>query len=390
MRVVPLTPLQPPVVRDELVRRGFDPARADTVARGLESVGLVIDPMPPEDREKLAVAAGARGIEILTGEHWAIMAGGAARLAGLTRPGSAAVPEDVADAMGALLRGVMEIPDAWVTAKGAVPLDGPCVVGILNVTPDSFSDGGRYSNLDDAVRHAESMMEAGAQVIDIGGESTRPGRTQPLSLEEEWARLGPVLLELVRRFPAVPVSVDTVKAETARRALDAGAWIVNDVSGLRHDPEIASLCADHGAGLVLMHSRGDLGDLASYRHAQYSDVAATVMDELLSSVATAESRGMARSRIVLDPGLGFAKEPRHNYAVLNRLGGLAALGLPVMVGPSRKRFLGHATGGDVGARDNATVAACVAGFLSGARLFRVHAVEPVVEALAVVSAIQGA
>jgi dihydropteroate synthase len=378
------------VVRDELVRRGFDPARADTVARGLEPVGLVIDPMPPEDREKLAVAAGEQGVDILTGEDWAIMAGGAARLAGLARPGSHAVPQDVANAMGLLLRGFMEVPDAWVTARGTVALDGPCVVGILNVTPDSFSDGGRYSNLDDAVRHAETMVQTGAQIIDIGGESTRPGKTQSLSAGEEWTRLGPVLREVVRRFPTVPVSVDTVKADTARRALDTGAWIVNDVSGLRHDPEIASLCADHGAGLVLMHSRGDLGDLASYRHAHYADVAATVMDELLSSVATAESRGLARGHIVLDPGLGFSKEPHHNYAVLNRLGGLAALGLPVMVGPSRKRFLGHTIDKEVGARDNATVAACVAGFLSGARLFRVHAVEPVVEALAVVSAIQGA
>lgn len=292
--------------------------------------------------------------------------------------------------MGALLTGVTAVPHAWVTARGTVPLDGACVAGILNVTPDSFSDGGRYSNLDDAARHTETMIEGGAQIIDIGGESTKPGRTQPLAQEQEWGRLGPVLHELVRRFPLVPVSVDTVRAETARQALDAGAWIVNDVSGLRHDPEIASLCADHGAGLVLMHSRGNLGDLASYRHAQYSDVVATVMDELLSSVATAESRGMARSRIVLDPGLGFSKEPQHNYAVLNRLGELAALGFPLMIGPSRKRFLGHTTNKDVGARDNATVAACVVGFLSGARLFRVHAVEPVVEALAVARAVQRA
>lgn len=308
MRVIPLTPSQPLVVRDELVRRGFDPARADS----------------------------------------------------------------------------------WTTAQGAVPLDEPCVVGILNITPDSFSDGGRYSNLDDAVRHAEAMLAAGARVIDVGGESTRPGTMRPLSAHEEWTRLEPVIREVVRRFPAVPLSVDTVKAETARRALGAGAWIVNDVSGLRHDPEIASLCADHGAGLVLMHSRGDFGDLASYRHAQYADVVTAVMDELQSSVAIAESRGLTRSHLVLDPGLGFSKEPRHNYAILNRLDGLTALGFPVMVGPSRKRFLGHTTRRDVGARDNATVAVCVAAFLAGARLFRVHAVEPVVEALAVAGAIRGA
>jgi dihydropteroate synthase len=225
-------------------------------------------------------------------------------------------------------------------------------------------------------------------MIDVGGESTRPGVAQPLPQAEEWRRLEPVLGELLSRFPSLPMSVDTVNHETGRRALELGVWALNDVSGLRSDPGIASLCAEHGAGLILMHSRGSLSEMASYQHAQYDDVATEVAGELQRALGVAEDRGLDRGRIVLDPGLGFAKRPEHNYAVLRGLTVLTALGLPVMVGPSRKRFLGEVIDAEVSQRDNATAAACVAAYSLGATLFRVHDVHRVREALQVAHAIR--
>ncbi len=197
-----------------------------------------------------------------------------------------------------------------------------------------------------------------------------------------------MLRELVRRYPDVPVSVDTVKAETAEFAVDAGAWAVNDVSGLRLDPAIADVCARESAGLILMHSRGAFSQLATYNHADYVDVLAETVGELERSLECATSRGVERERIVLDPGLGFSKRPRQNYEILSQLKAIATLGLPVMVGPSRKRFLGTVTGTDVGNRDVATAAACTVAYLHGADLFRVHAVRPVRESLDVARAIR--
>ncbi|MSR07517.1 MAG: dihydropteroate synthase [Gemmatimonadetes bacterium] len=266
----------------------------------------------------------------------------------------------------------------------------PVVVGILNVTPDSFSDGGQFLDPQAALKHAAALIEEGADLLDVGAESTRPGRPEPVFASEEWRRLEPVLTGLVKRFPSVPVSVDTVKSDVARRALDAGAWIINDVSGLRLDPEIAAVCAAQGAGLVLMHSRGTVSDMATYDHASYDDVMANVTREMAEAVRVAEGRGVARNRIVVDPGLGFAKRPEHNVEVLRRLDTIGALGLPIMVGPSRKRFLGQITGRDIGDRDSATAAACVAAWFGGARLFRVHAVRVVRDALQVAHAVRPA
>jgi dihydropteroate synthase len=197
-----------------------------------------------------------------------------------------------------------------------------------------------------------------------------------------------VLEGIVQRYPDLPLSVDTVKAETAARALDAGAWVINDVSGLRLDPRIADVCAERSAGLVLMHSRGDVSDMASYEHAEYKSVGDEVTAELEAAVSIAVERGVARERIVLDPGLGFAKRPQHNYEILRHLPRLAALGHPLMVGPSRKRFLGAVTGKDTPERDPATAAACVAAYALGASLFRVHAVLPTREALTVAHAVE--
>ena len=175
---------------------------------------------------------------------------------------------------------------------------------------------------------------------------------------------------------------------TTLPAPPAGAWAINDVSGLRLDPEIADVCAEHGAGLVLMHSRGSLSEMASYDHASYGRVVHEVVRELEQAVEVAGSRGVGADRVVLDPGLGFAKRPEHNYEMLRDLPALAALGHPVMVGPSRKRFLGAVAGRDVPHRDAATATACAAAYLGGASLFRVHAVAPVREALAIAHAIR--
>jgi dihydropteroate synthase len=274
---------------------------------------------------------------------------------------------------------------AWEMSRGVISLARPVVVGIVNVTPDSFSDGGRHLDPERALAHAERLVAEGAAMLDLGAESTRP-HTTPVSEDEEWRRLEPVLAGVVREFPGLPVSVDTVKAATAGRALDAGAWAINDVSALRLDAGIADACAERGAGLILMHSRGDVRTMATYEHAAYQDLPADVGRELQAATAAAEQRGVPRDRLVLDPGLGFSKTPEQSYQALAGLPALARLGLPIMIGPSRKRFLGAATGREVGDRDGATAAACALGWMLGARLFRVHAVAPARDALAVASA----
>jgi dihydropteroate synthase len=277
----------------------------------------------------------------------------------------------------------------WQTGRGAVSLQRPVIAGVLNLTPDSFSDGGRYDEPGRALEHVATLLEDGATMLDVGAESTGPGSRVPVPVDEEWRRLDPVLRGIVRSFPAVPLSVDTVKAATARRALDAGAWIINDVSGLRLDPAIAEICAAGDAGLILMHSRGTVSTMATYEHAHYRDVAAEVEAELTAQLAAARERGVPAERIVLDPGLGFSKTPEQTFAVLRAVPALAALGHPVMLGPSRKRFLGAVTGREATQRDVATAATCALGWLLGARLFRVHAPGPARDALAVAHAVGG-
>ncbi len=388
MNLTPLASRCPDVVRHALVRRGMDEARAAAAATGLDPVTLLFDSLSTEELDSLVLAARKQGVECLSGADWALLAGSMWGLASLTRSGADILPRAAIEDIGRYLRGLAERPERWIMARGSIDLCSPVVVGILNVTPDSFSDGGQFLEPEAALRHADDLLEAGARMLDVGAESTRPGRTQAVAAEEEWGRLEPVLDGLARRYPEIPVSIDTVKAETAELALTAGAWAVNDVSGLRMDPRIADVCAKHGAGLILMHSRGTLSDMATYDHAHYEDVAAETTFELDRSVDCATSRGLGRDHIVLDPGLGFSKRPEQNYQILNRLRTVAALGFPVMIGPSRKRFLGDATGTEVGERDVATAAACAAAYMEGAGLFRVHAVRPVREALDVASAIR--
>ena len=260
------------------------------------------------------------------------------------------------------------------------------VMGIVNVTPDSFSDGGLCLDPDHAADHAQEMEAAGADLLDIGGESTRPG-ANAVSVEEELARVVPVLDRLRGRV-RVPVSIDTYKAEVARIALDHGAAIVNDVSGLLYEPKLAAVVAACGAALVLMHNRGRSRHM--YREAAYGDVGMEVAGELGDRIAAAIEAGVARSRIIIDPGLGFAKRAEHSYAALAALGRLATLDRPMLVGPSRKSFLG--AGGDGGPDDRewGTAAAVTAAILEGAHIVRVHRVREMLQVVRVADRIRAA
>jgi dihydropteroate synthase len=252
------------------------------------------------------------------------------------------------------------------------------VMGILNITPDSFADGGRYLDPGAAEAAAVEMEAHGAGLIDVGGESTRPGSEQ-ISEDEEIRRIRPVLQRLARRL-TIPISVDTTKAGVAEMALGEGAAMLNDVSGLRYDSALAQVAARHGAALVLMHGRGHSRDM--YREATYASVGREVRDELEASLARALSAGVAREAVILDPGLGFAKRPAQSFAALAALPELASLGRPLLVGPSRKSFLTAAIGERPAAeRDAATAGAVTAAVLLGAHVVRVHAVKEMVDAV---------
>ncbi len=260
------------------------------------------------------------------------------------------------------------------------------VMGVINVTPDSFSDGGTLSDTRSAVAVATRMVDEGADLLDVGGESTRPG-AEPLAADEERRRVIPVIEAIASRLP-VPVSVDTYKATIADAALAAGAVIVNDVSGLRYEPELGGVVAQRGAALILMHTRGRSRDM--YKQASYHDVIGEVLDELRESLAFATGAGVAANRIMLDPGLGFAKEPAHTFEALARLDEFGELARPLVAGPSRKSFLAKPLGGRVAAsdRDWATAAAVTAAVLAGAHIVRVHAVAPMVHVVRVADEIR--
>jgi dihydropteroate synthase len=250
-------------------------------------------------------------------------------------------------------------------------------MGILNVTPDSFANATSLRDPADAVAAALRMEADGADLIDVGGESTRPG-ADPVDAGTELDRIMPVL-EGLRGPLKIPISVDTYKAAVADAALAAGAHIVNDISGLQYDPPLAGVVARRGASIVLMHTRGRSKDM--YAQAEYADVVSEVTGELRASIRTAVDAGVPRTAIVVDPGIGFAKRPVHSYGVLARLSEIGrALELPVLVGPSRKLFLKTAaTGADPRERDWATAAAVTAAVLGGAHIVRVHAVREMVQ-----------
>ena len=261
------------------------------------------------------------------------------------------------------------------------------VMAILNVTPDSFADGGLYADVDAAVEAGVRMAAEGADIIDVGGESTRPG-AEPVPEAEEMRRVLPVIERLAARVD-VPISVDTYKAAVAREALARGASIVNDISGLQYDPELGRVAAQTGGALILMHMRGRSEGM--YARATYDDVTADVARELRNALARAETAGVRREAIVLDPGVGFAKRAEHSYEVLARLDELAALDRPILVGPSRKSYLKAALGDrDPAAREWGTAAAVAASVIFGAHIVRVHDVKAMIDVVRVADAISAA
>ncbi len=263
-------------------------------------------------------------------------------------------------------------------------MPAPKLMGVVNVTPDSFSDGGLYLDPELAIEHGRELEAVGAEILDVGGESTRPG-AEPVAEAEELARVVPVIDGLAGGEAAI--SVDTSKAAVAAAALDAGAEIVNDITALRGDPEMAALCADRGATVVLMHMRGTPRTMQD--EPRYDDVVSEVSAFLAERLEAAVAAGVEAERIWLDPGIGFGKTAEHNLELLRRLAELRQLGRPLVVGTSRKSFIGRVDGSDAGERLGGTIASSVLAAAEGADVLRVHDVAEVGQAMAVAGAILG-
>lgn len=274
----------------------------------------------------------------------------------------------------------------WFLARGReIRCDQrPLLMGIVNVTPDSFYDGGQYAQPEQAVAHALELVEQGADILDIGAESTRPG-ARPVSEQDELARVIPVVAELARRV-TVPISVDTTKSKVARQALDAGASIINDVSALRFDGEMATVIARSGAGVVLMHMLGTPQTMQKSPH--YENVAEEVGHFLDERMQAAQQAGIARTNIVLDPGIGFGKLLVHNLDLLNQLSSFAMLNRPLLVGLSRKAFIGQIVDRPVEQREWGTAAAVALAVERGAQILRVHDVEIMADVVKVAAAVK--
>ena len=279
-------------------------------------------------------------------------------------------------------RYILQLPGGKALTLG----DRTLVMGILNVTPDSFSDGGQLLDVAAAVDAGKRMADEGADLLDVGGESTRPG-ANPTPASEERKRILPVI-EALASCVHIPISVDTYKASTAAAALSAGASLVNDVSGLRYEPDLAGVVAERKVPIILMHTRGRSRDM--YQQAVYHEVVDEVLDEIRESMAFAAGSGIAKDQMLVDPGLGFAKEPIHSFEVLARLSQFSELGRPVVVGPSRKGFLTRPLGREVppGNRDWPTAAAVATAVLAGAHIVRVHAAREMVEVVRVADEIR--
>lgn len=257
---------------------------------------------------------------------------------------------------------------SWQTSVRELPLFRPLIMGILNVTPDSFSDGNRFLDPERAAERAFEMAEQGADIIDIGGESSRPG-SAPVEAAEELRRLVPVIGRLAGRIPCA-ISVDTWKGAVAREALDAGAEIINDISGFTFDPDMAAVAAQTGAGVVLMHTRG-IPEVMQ-RDTGYDDLLAEIVQGLNRSVGIALAAGVGRARIAIDPGVGFGKDASGNLEILRRLREFGGLGLPLLVGTSRKSFIGKTLGRETGERLHGTAATVALAIANGASVLRVH------------------
>lgn len=380
-RVVRLLSLKSPCqARTELERIGVDPAGISLMLPKLDSMQILVPDVRPAaanilKQEMLSLggdAAVARGTVACSIEQTDLLLIGTARqIQGLIsklkkQPFGLA---GLADELLRLLGSVNNPPAVWQTSRRTLSLERPLIMGILNITPDSFSDGGRYASTDAAVARAVELEQQGADIIDIGAESTRPGAA-PVSSQEEKQRLLPVIEQLARRL-SIPVSVDTWKADVAGDALSAGAEIINDISGLQFDPQMAAVCAKDQAGLVLMHTRGTPQTMQ--QDTGYNNLMDEVAASLAGSVRMAIDAGNLPDRLVIDPGIGFAKNREGNLELLRRLAELKSLGLPLLVGTSRKSFIGSTLGKQNPADrlfgTAATVALAVA---NGASVVRVH------------------
>lgn len=266
---------------------------------------------------------------------------------------------------------MVRFPETWTIGRRSLDLTRPCIMGILNVTPDSFSDGNSFFNREKAVDRALEMEAEGADIIDIGGESTRPNAA-PVDEQEELRRVIPVIETLAGRLK-IPISIDTYKASVARAALAAGAEIVNDISGLSFDSRMAEVVAAAGSGLVVMHTRGD--PLEMQANTDYGDIIAEITASLRGSLALAASAGIAADRIAVDPGIGFGKSVAGNLEIVRRLAEFAELGRPVLVGASRKSFIGKVLGREPDDRLYGTAAVVAVALVNGASIFRVHDVK---------------
>lgn len=275
-------------------------------------------------------------------------------------------------------------PPLLLGRNSRLSLERPLIMGVLNLTPDSFYDGGRYSSLDVVLQRASQMFDEGADLIDVGGESTRPGAST-VSAEEECARVVPVIESLVQRF-SLPISVDTSKSIVARAAVEAGAEFVNDISGLTFDPEMAKVVADCGSGLFVMHTRGRPDRMQD--NTAYDDIMAEVIASLKVSVETAVTAGIELSKIAVDPGIGFGKSVDGNLEILQRLAALKSLGRPILLGTSRKNFIGKVLGSESpDGRLNGSLATVALGVVAGVQIFRVHDVAASREVAMMASAI---
>ena len=258
------------------------------------------------------------------------------------------------------------------------------VMGVLNVTPDSFSDGGLYFQKEKAIEHGLLLVQDGADIIDVGGESTRPF-SEEVSLQEELDRVVPVV-EALSKEVQVPISIDTCKAEVARRALKAGASIINDISALRFDPDIVSVAAEAGVPVILMHMQGTPGDMQ--KNPSYQNLIPEILDFLKRAVDRAVSGGIKNDLIIVDPGIGFGKTVEHNLEVIRELGQFRVLGRPVLLGTSNKTFIGQLLNKEPHDRDTGTMATIAAGVLNGANIVRVHNVKKAVETVKIIDAIK--
>ncbi|PLX83613.1 MAG: dihydropteroate synthase [Desulfuromonas sp.] len=379
----------------EILRIGADPSGAERMAAKMVRTLIKIQGVSCRaanilKQEMLAIggdAAVARGsVSCAIPETDVILIGSLKTLRQLCRrlPSQPFGLAELAADIGRLLQRLDHPPLHLEGRSCRLSLQRPLVMGILNVTPDSFSDGGCFASPERALQRARQMVEEGADIIDVGGESTRPG-APPVALDEELDRVVPIVKAL-RRDLDVPVSVDTTKAVVAREAVAAGAEFVNDVSGLRFDPEMAETVARGGAGLFLMHTRGRPEQMQS--DTRYGDLLGEICDYLEHSLKLAREAGVSESKIALDPGIGFGKDLEGNLEILRRLGELRALGRPILLGTSRKSFVGTVLGRkEPGDRLSGTLATVALGVAQGARIFRVHDVGPAREAALMASAV---